>query len=428
MDAIKELTAREVLDSRGNPTVEVEVRLADGTVASATVPSGASTGQHEALELRDRDAKRFGGEGVRLAVAHVTERILPELSGISAHNQREIDERMLALDGTPDKSALGANAMLAVSMALARAAAAQAGLPLFRYLGGAEAHLLPVPQFNIINGGMHADNRLDIQEFMVIPAGLPSFADALRAGAEIYHALKDILKHHRLSTCVGDEGGFALDLTSSREALGLMVQAIEAAGYAPGEQVWLGCDVAASSFLSDGSYRLAGEDLTLDTEGLTDYYAELMAEFPLVSIEDPFAEEDWEGFAAFTKAFGGRVQVVGDDLYVTNRQRIAQGIDRRATNAVLIKLNQIGTVTETLGAVEMTRQQGWNAVVSHRSGETEDTFIAHLAVATGAGQIKAGAPCRGERVAKYNELLRIEESLGESARFAGREVFARFLG
>jgi len=275
---------------------------------------------------------------------------------------------------------------------------------------------------------MHADNRLDIQEFMVIPAGLPSFADALRAGAEIYHALKDILKHHRLSTCVGDEGGFALDLTSSREALGLMVQAIEAAGYAPGEQVWLGCDVAASSFLSDGSYRLAGEDLTLDTEGLTDYYAELMAEFPLVSIEDPFAEEDWEGFAAFTKAFGGRVQVVGDDLYVTNRQRIAQGIDRRATNAVLIKLNQIGTVTETLGAVEMTRQQGWNAVVSHRSGETEDTFIAHLAVATGAGQIKAGAPCRGERVAKYNELLRIEESLGESARFAGREVFARFLG
>ena len=428
MDAIKELTAREVLDSRGNPTVEVEVRLADGTVASATVPSGASTGQHEALELRDRDAKRFGGEGVRLAVAHVTERILPELSGISAHNQREIDERMLELDGTPDKSALGANAMLAVSMALARAAAAQAGLPLFRYLGGAEAHLLPVPQFNIINGGMHADNRLDIQEFMVIPAGLPSFADALRAGAEIYHALKDILKHHRLSTCVGDEGGFALDLTSSREALGLMVQAIEAAGYAPGEQVWLGCDVAASSFLSDGSYRLAGEDLTLDTEGLTDYYAELMAEFPLVSIEDPFAEEDWEGFAAFTKAFGGRVQVVGDDLYVTNRQRIAQGIDRRATNAVLIKLNQIGTVTETLGAVEMTRQQGWNAVVSHRSGETEDTFIAHLAVATGAGQIKAGAPCRGERVAKYNELLRIEESLGESARFAGREVFARFLG
>jgi len=408
--------------------VEVEVRLADGTVASATVPSGASTGQHEALELRDRDAKRFGGEGVRLAVAHVTERILPELSGISAHNQREIDERMLALDGTPDKSALGANAMLAVSMALARAAAAQAGLPLFRYLGGAEAHLLPVPQFNIINGGMHADNRLDIQEFMVIPAGLPSFADALRAGAEIYHALKDILKHHRLSTCVGDEGGFALDLTSSREALGLMVQAIEAAGYAPGEQVWLGCDVAASSFLSDGSYRLAGEDLTLDTEGLTDYYAELMAEFPLVSIEDPFAEEDWEGFAVFTKAFGGRVQVVGDDLYVTNRQRIAQGIDRRATNAVLIKLNQIGTVTETLGAVEMTRQQGWNAVVSHRSGETEDTFIAHLAVATGAGQIKAGAPCRGERVAKYNELLRIEESLGESARFAGREVFARFLG
>lgn len=428
MDTIKDLKAREVLDSRGHPTVEVEVELADGTAASAIVPSGASTGKHEALELRDRDAKRFGGKGVLRALAHVTEKIFPEISGMSAQQQRDIDQMMLALDGTPDKSKLGANAILAVSMAVARAEAAHRKIPLFRYLGGKKAHLLPVPQFNIVNGGKHADNNLDLQEFMIIPAGLPSFARALRAGSEIYQALKRILKVRGLPTCVGDEGGFAPDLGSSREALELMVQAIEAAGYRPGEQVWLGCDAAANSLVSDGYYRLHGEDMTLDTDGLTDYYAQLMAELPLISLEDPFAEEDWEGFAAFTKAFGERVQIVGDDLYVTNPQRIAAGIEKLATNAVLIKLNQIGTVTETLSAIELTQQQGWNSIVSHRSGETADAFIAHLAVATGAGQIKAGAPCRGERVAKYNELLRIEESLGDQAVFAGREVFAGFLG
>jgi len=428
MDIIKNIKAREVLDSRGNPTVEAVVELTDGTVTSAIVPSGASTGKHEALELRDGDKSRFGGKGVQQAVAHIAEQILPKLSGISAHKQREVDEAMLALDGTPDKSKLGANAILAVSMAVARAAAAQAKVPLYRYLGGAKAHLLPVPQFNVINGGAHADNNLDIQEFMIIPAGLPSFAEALRAGAEIYHALKSILKQRGLATCVGDEGGFAPNLGSNREAFALILDAIEAAGYKPGEQVWLGCDAAANSFYEDGTYHLAGEGLKLDAKGLSDYYGKLIGEFPLVSVEDPFAEEDWEGFAAFTAEYGARVQIVGDDNYVTNTGRIAKGFALNATNAVLIKLNQIGTVTETLGAIELTQEHGWNVVISHRSGETEDAFIAHLAVATNAGQIKSGAPCRSERLAKYNELMRIEQALGDEARFAGRDVFARFLG
>ncbi len=425
---IEAINAREVLDSRGNPTVEAEVVLDNGTIGRAIVASGASTGKFEALERRDGDAKRYRGKGVLKAVTAVEEVIAPELIGFALPDQRLIDTLMNTLDGTPSKKKLGANAILSVSMAAAQASANALGEPLFAFLGGAGAHVLPVPMMNILNGGAHADNTLDIQEFMVIPYGAPSFREALRAGAEIYHTLKDVLKKMKLATNVGDEGGFAPNLKTHADALEAIVAAIKRAGYKPGEQIGIGLDCAASGFYKKGKYRLTAEGKSYTASGLAEYYEKLIDEFPIVSIEDPFDEEDWKGFTDFTKKLCNRLQIVGDDIYVTNPELIARGIAERASNAVLIKLNQIGTVTETLEAIAMTQRTGWNPVISHRSGETEDTFIAHLAVGTNAGQIKTGAPARTDRVAKYNELLRIEEYLGVSGSYAGEEVFAQFGG
>jgi enolase len=419
MPRIASVDAIEILDSRGNPTVRVWVRLDCGAVGVSSVPSGASTGEFEALELRDDDAGRFAGKGVRQAVAHVIEDIAPALCGRDPIRQREIDRLMIDLDGTADKSRLGANAILGVSMAVARAAAQAAGLPLYAYLGGVGARRLPVPMMNVINGGLHADNSLDFQEFMLVPHGAPSFAEALRYGAETFHALRRILKARGLATSVGDEGGFAPNLPDNEAALGLIVEAIVATGLEPGRQVAIALDPAATSFAVESGYMLAKSGMGPKTSAeLTQLYASWLDKYPIVSIEDGLGERDWEGFREHTAALGGRIQIVGDDNYVTNTRFIARGITEHTTNAALIKLNQIGTVTETIEAVEMCRQAGWRAVVSHRSGETDDSFIADFAVAMGTGQIKAGAPCRGERVAKYNRLLEIEHELGDAAVFS----------
>jgi enolase len=423
---IADLYAREILDSRGNPTVEVEVVLEDGTVGRAAVPSGASTGTYEAVELRDGDAGRYGGKGVLRAVEHVNDEIAMEVVGLNAVDQAEIDALLIELDGTENKSRLGANAILGVSLAVARAAAAALGLPLYRYLGGVGANLLPVPMMNVVNGGRHADNNLDLQEFMIVPVGAGSFAEALRMGAEVYHSLRRILHERGLSTAVGDEGGFAPRLDANEEALKLLVAAIESAGYRPGEDVALALDPAASEFFEDGRYVLKGEGRSLSPDEMVDYYADLAGRYPILSIEDGLAEEDWEGWELLTRRLGNTVQLVGDDLFVTNPGRLSRGITLGVANSILIKLNQIGTLTETLETIALARQAGYAVVISHRSGETEDTFIADLAVATRAGQIKTGAPSRSERVAKYNQLLRIEEELGESAVYPGKGAFKRF--
>jgi enolase len=423
---IEAIVAREILDSRGNPTVEVEIGLDDGTVARAAVPSGASTGAFEALELRDSDPKRYGGKGVQTAVSNIEERILDELVGYEASEQRAIDQKMLDLDGTPDKSSLGANAILGVSLAVAKAAAQSAELSLFRYLGGPNAHLLPVPMMNILNGGAHADSNVDIQEFMIAPIGAPTFREALRVGAEVYHALKSVLKKKGLSTGLGDEGGFAPDLPANVAALDLIGEAVQAAGYTLGQDVVLALDVAATELwkAEAGNYVFEGSPRTSDD--MVAYYRKLVDSYPIVSIEDPLSEEDWNGWKALTAALGDRVQVVGDDLFVTNPERIARGIATSAANAVLVKVNQIGSLTETFDAVDLAHRAGFRCMMSHRSGETEDTTIADLAVATGCGQIKTGAPARSERVAKFNQLLRIEEELDDAARYAGGSAFPRY--
>jgi enolase len=425
MAEITDVHAREILDSRGNPTVEVEVFLASGAEGRAAVPSGASTGSGEALELRDGDKRRYGGKGVRRAVKNVEQVIAPELKGFDALDQALIDRTLCLLDGTPQKETLGANAILGVSLACARAAADDLGLPLFRYLGGPAARLLPVPLMNVINGGVHADNRLDFQEFMLVPAGLSSFAEALRAGAEIFQVLKRLLREQGHATGVGDEGGFAPDLPSSEATLALLVRAIETAGYRPGADVWLALDVAATELWRDGRYRAPGEGTEWKTDELIEVYARLAKQFPLVSIEDGLREDDWDGWVALTRCLGGQLQLVGDDVFVTNPARLADGIRLGAANAILIKVNQIGTLTETLETVELARNAGYGVVISHRSGETEDTFVADLAVAVNAGQIKTGSLSRSDRVAKYNQLLRIEEWLGEAARWPGASVFER---
>lgn len=414
---IQEIKAREILDSRGNPTVEVDVRLEDGSTGRAAVPSGASTGIHEALEMRDGDKSRYLGKGVQKAVRHVLEEIAPVLQGWDASEQEGIDSRLLELDGTPNKSRLGANAILGVSLAVARAAAAAHRLPLYRYLGGVGACVLPTPMCNVINGGEHADNALDIQEFMIMPVGASSFREAIRWAAEVFHTLKKVLKSRKLNTNVGDEGGFAPDLGSNEEALHLLVEAIQTAGYKPGTEIALALDCAASSFYKDGAYHLDGKSLS--SEDLVSYYAGLCERYPIISIEDSHAEDDWEGFASITRKLGERVQLVGDDLFVTNTQRLQRGIDQATANAILIKLNQIGSLTETLDAIALARQNRYGAIISHRSGETEDSLIADLAVASGVGQIKTGSLSRSDRVAKYNQLLRIEEALGSGAKFAG---------
>ncbi|MBI2862398.1 MAG: phosphopyruvate hydratase [Chloroflexi bacterium] len=425
MAAIESIAAREILDSRGNPTIEVEVTLEDGTLGRAAVPSGASTGTHEALELRDGERTRYGGLGVRQAIRNIEEHIAPALLGWSCLDQEAIDQAMIELDGTANKAKLGTNAILGVSLAVAHAAASYIGLPMYRYLGGLAAHILPVPQMNILNGGRHAENSTDIQEFMIVPAAAESFREALRMGAEVFHSLRRVLHNRGLPTTVGDEGGFAPPLPSNEQALQLIVEAIEGAGYRPGEQVFLALDPAASEFYRDGRYVLAREGKTLEAEALIELYAAWVDRYPIVSIEDGLAEDDWEGWRQLTERLGSRLQLVGDDLFVTNPQRLARGIEIGATNAILIKLNQIGTLTETLAVIEAAQRAGFATVISHRSGETEDTTIAHLAVAKGTGQIKTGAPSRGERVAKYNELLRIEEALGASAHYAGQEAFRR---
>ncbi|HSI94410.1 MAG TPA: phosphopyruvate hydratase [Jiangellaceae bacterium] len=424
MATIEAVGAREILDSRGNPTVEVEVALDDGTIASAAVPSGASTGAFEAVELRDGDDSRYGGRGVEKAVTGVLDEIGPELLGFDASEQRLIDQAMIDLDATPNKERLGANAILGVSLAVVKAAASSAELPLFRYLGGPNAHLLPVPMMNILNGGAHADSNVDIQEFMIAPIGAGTFRDALRWGAEVYHALKRVLKEKGLATGLGDEGGFAPDLPSNRDALDLIAVAIDRAGFKLGSDIALALDVAASEFHSDGSYQL--ENTAKSAEELTTYYAELVSAYPLVSIEDPLDEDDWAGWSALTAELGSRVQIVGDDLFVTNPERLGRGIAERSANALLVKVNQIGTLTETLDAVAQAHRSGFRCMISHRSGETEDTTIADLAVAVDSGQIKTGAPARSERVAKFNQLLRIEEELDDAARYAGAAAFPRF--
>ena len=424
MASIEAVGAREILDSRGNPTVEVEVGLDDGTFARAAVPSGASTGAFEAVELRDGDASRYGGKGVETAVLAVLDEIGPELLGFDASEQRLVDQALIDLDGTPDKSRLGANALLGVSLAVARAAADSADLPLFRYVGGPNAHVLPVPMMNILNGGAHADSNVDIQEFMVAPIGASTFAEALRWGAEVYHSLKSVLKEQGLATGLGDEGGFAPSLSSNRAALDLIAVAVDRAGFRLGADIALALDVAATEFHSDGSYAFEGGSKS--AAEMTAYYATLVTDFPLVSIEDPLSEDDWEGWQQLTTELGSRVQIVGDDLFVTNPVRLQRGIDTAAANALLVKVNQIGTLTETLDAVSLAHRNGFRCMMSHRSGETEDTTIADLAVATDCGQIKTGAPARSERVAKYNQLLRIEELLDDAARYAGRAAFPRF--
>ena len=426
MALIEAVGAREILDSRGNPTVEVEVLLEDGIVARASVPSGASTGAFEAYELRDGDKKRYGGKGVQKAVSAVIDTIGPALEGFDATDQRLIDQAMIQLDGTDNKKKLGANAILGVSLAVAKAAADSADLPLFRYLGGPNAHTLPVPLLNIINGGSHADNDIDVQEFMIVPLGASSFSEALRWGVETYHSLKSLLQSKGLSTGLGDEGGFAPNLSSNRAALDLIATAIEQAGFTLGHDIALATDVAATEFYRDGSYHF--ENKQLSALELTAYFADLAANYPLVSIEDPLQEDDWEGYQHFTAELGSKVQIVGDDLFVTNPVRLQKGLDLSAANSILVKVNQIGTVTETLDAVSLAQRAGYTAILSHRSGETEDTTIADLAVATDAGQIKTGAPARSERVAKYNQLLRIEEELAEAAVYAGRSAFPRFRG
>ena len=424
MTYIDAIGAREILDSRGNPTVEVEVLLTDGTVSRAAVPSGASTGAFEAYELRDGDKGRYLGKGVLKAVAAITQTIAPVLDGMDATDQRLIDATLIALDGTDNKKKLGANAILGVSLAVARAAADSRDLPLFRYVGGPNAHTLPVPLMNIINGGAHADTGVDIQEFMAVPLGASSFSESLRWGTEVYHALKDLLKSKGLATGLGDEGGFAPDLPNNRAALELIMEAIGKAGLKPGKDVALALDVASTEFFADGAYLFEGTKRS--AAEMSAYYAELVAAFPLVSIEDPLAEDDWAGWTHLTAELGDKVQLVGDDLYVTNPTRLADGIAKRAGNSILVKVNQIGTLTETLDAVSMAQRHGMSAILSHRSGETEDTTIADLAVATDCGQIKTGAPARSERVAKYNQLLRIEEELGDASVFAGRSAFPRF--
>lgn len=422
MSIIEVINAREILDSRGNPTVEVVVYLEDGSVGQAAVPSGASTGAFEALELRDQD-KRFHGKGVQKAVANVNEKIAPKLLGMDALRQREVDAEMLALDGTANKEKLGANAILGVSLAVAKAAANYLELPFFAYLGGVNAHLLPVPMMNVINGGVHADNNLDIQEFMIVPAGFSSFAEALRAGAEIYQTLKKVLTSRNLSTAVGDEGGFAPNLKTNAEALEILVDAINTAGYEAGKDVFLALDVAATELYQEGRYVLAGENRQLTAEELVAYYTDLINKFPIVSLEDGLAEEDWKGWQILTQELGEKIQLVGDDLFVTNPKRLSRGIKENVANSILIKLNQIGSLSETLDVIETASKSRYTCVISHRSGETEDSSIADLAVATNAGQIKTGAPCRTDRVAKYNQLLRIEEYLGSSAVYAGSKVF-----
>ncbi|RFU38284.1 phosphopyruvate hydratase [Actinomadura logoneensis] len=423
MSSIEAVLAREVLDSRGNPTVEVEVLLADGTESRAMVPSGASTGRFEAVELRDGD-ERYGGKGVRKAVKAVNDAVDEKLVGYPATEQRLIDQALIDLDGTPNKAGIGANAILGVSLAVARAAADSSGLPLFRYVGGPNAHVLPVPMMNILNGGAHADTNVDIQEFMIAPIGAPTFSEAVRWGAETYHALKSVLKSQGLNTGLGDEGGFAPDLSSNRAALDLILEAIGKAGFEPGRDIALALDVAASEFHSDGAYEFEGSRRTADD--MAAYYGELVDAYPLVSIEDPLNEEDWDGWKSLTDALGAKVQLVGDDLFVTNPERLARGVREGIANALLVKVNQIGTLTETLDAVTLAQTNGFRCMMSHRSGETEDTTIADLAVATNCGQIKTGAPARSDRVAKYNQLLRIEDVLGDSARYAGAAAFPRF--
>jgi enolase len=421
---IEAIVAREILDSRGNPTVEVEIGLDDGTIARAAVPSGASTGAFEALELRDGDKSRYLGKGVEKAVDNVEERIFPEVVGYDATDQRAIDQKMLDIDGTPDKSELGANAILGVSLAVAKAAAESTGLSLFRYLGGPNAHLLPVPMMNILNGGAHADSNVDIQEFMIAPVGAPTYREALRSGAEVYHALKSVLKKKGLATGLGDEGGFAPNLPHNSAALDLIAEAVSNAGYTLGSDIVLALDVAATEFFDKGNYTFEGTPKPSDE--MIEYYAKLVETYPIVSIEDPLAEDDWAGWAGLTARLGDRIQIVGDDLFVTNPERIARGIAEKAANALLVKVNQIGSLTETLDAVDLAHRAGFRCMMSHRSGETEDTTIADLAVATGTGQIKTGAPARSERVAKYNQLLRIEDELGDAARYAGADAFPRY--
>jgi enolase len=422
---IKGIKAREILDSRGWPTLEAEVVLSDGGSGRAAVPSGASTGRHEAVELRDGDAARFNGKGVLRAVANVNKTIAPALAGLPADDQPAVDQRLIELDGTANKSKLGANAILAASLAVARAAAASKGQPLYRYLGGRSSYRLPVPLLNILNGGRHAAGSTDFQEFMVVPAGAASFSQALRMGAEVYHSLKAVLRDRGLNTSVGDEGGFAPALSSNKEALELIMLAISGAGYEPGRDCFLALDPAASEFYRDGKYVLAREGLALTSEQMVEFYVNWEADYPIISIEDGLAEDDWDGWRLLTQRLGDRVQLVGDDLYVTNIDRLRRGIEIEASNSILIKPNQIGTLTETIAAVRMAKDTGWTAVVSHRSGETEDTTIADLAVGLDTGQIKTGAPARTERTAKYNRLLRIEEELGENAVYAGINAFNR---
>ncbi len=423
MSIIEGILAREILDSRGNPTVEVEVILDDGAWARAAVPSGASTGIHEALELRDGDKSRYNGKGVLQAVENIAEIIAPELVGWEVTDQRGIDEMMIELDGTPNKSRLGANAILGVSLAVAKAAATDLDLPLYRYIGGVYAHVLPVPMMNILNGGKHAVDGPDLQEFMVMPVGAPSFAEALRWGSETYHALKSVLKSKGYGVGVGDEGGFAPSLKANEEAIEVILEAIVKAGYEPGKDIWIAMDPAASEIYEDGKYNLKKEGRVLTSEEMVEFYAAWVEKYPIISIEDGLAEDDWEGFRLMTERLGDKIQIVGDDLLVTNTERIKKAIEMQAVNSVLIKLNQIGTLTETIAAIDMAHRHNWTAVVSHRSGETDDTTIADLAVALNTGQIKTGAPARIDRVAKYNQLLRIEEELGETARYAGMSAF-----
>ncbi|MGO1165936.1 MAG: phosphopyruvate hydratase [Janibacter sp.] len=426
MASIEAVGAREILDSRGNPTVEVEVALDDGTIARAAVPSGASTGAFEAVERRDGNARRYLGKGVQDAVRAVEDDLMPRIMGSEASEQRLIDAEMIALDGTDNKGTLGANAILGVSLAIAKAAAESAGLPLFRYVGGPNAHVLPVPMMNILNGGSHADSNVDIQEFMIAPIGAPSFAEALRWGAEVYHALKAVLKDKGLSTGLGDEGGFAPNLDSNREAVDLIIEGITAAGYTPGRDIALAIDAAASEFCEDGTYTFEGQPRT--AQQMVAYYAELVDAYPIVSLEDPLDEADWAGWQEMTAQLGDRVQLVGDDLFVTNPERLQRGITEASANALLVKVNQIGTLSETMDAVDLAHRNGFRSMMSHRSGETEDVTIADLAVATNCGQIKAGAPARSDRVAKYNQLLRIEEELDDAAVYAGASAFPRFKG
>ena len=423
MAMITEVYASEILDSRGNPTVEVEVCLEDGAVGRAAVPSGASTGVHEAVELRDGDAERYMGKGVTKAVDNVNDIIAEAIIGLEATRQTEIDELLIRLDGTPNKGRLGANAILGVSMAVAKAAASSVGLPLYLYLGGVAAKELPVPMMNILNGGQHADNNVDIQEFMIMPVGAKSFSECLRMNTEIYHNLKALLKSKGLSTALGDEGGFAPNLKCNSEAIDVILEAVEKAGYKPGKDIMIALDVASSEFYEDGKYNLAGEGLVKTSDEMVDYLADLCAKYPIISIEDGMAEDDWEGWKKLTKKLGKKVQLVGDDLFVTNEERLVEGIKKGVGNAILIKVNQIGTLTETFNAIETAKRAGYTCIISHRSGETEDTTLADIAVAVNAGQIKTGAPARTDRVAKYNQLLRIEEDLGKAAKYNGKKVF-----